>query len=241
MIGRLGIKYNLLGNYNTEDRILDKSSAWFFKERRGQVTVGMILVLITMILVAGLVARALINTSGAMGTQVTTTSEKATSRVSTYLRIIGVIGYTTYNETESPSGSNITKIIITTRLFSESDAVRYNDIILSYQSGDIYISGIFFNDSVTPAASVTEVDITTDNDIKDFEIVRLKDIIPDDTLDPGETIDIHFWIEDNNGVDWQLEANKRFTMTIHPSNGEIITVKKTAPNTITSKYVTGWS
>jgi flagellin FlaB len=215
------------------------------KQNRAQVGIGTLIIFIAMILVAAVAAGVLLRTSGSLQTKATATGEAATEEVSTKVKVTSVVGYA------SGSGStrNISAIVLTCQLAAGSGDVNYKDIILSYQSKDNYMSGIAFNDTsgtsgyFTPGNNLAPTDtndsLSTGKNI--FYVNQLKNEgTANAILEPGETIEIVYWIEDDNGNDKALEPDTEFIMTVQPKAGTATTVKKTTPSVIDQAYITEW-
>lgn len=141
-----------------------------------------------------------------------------------------MIGYTVTTETNTLNAT-----LFTVQLAAGSGDVRLEDIMMTYQSGDQYITGITFNSSLYPPANLEDVN----NDDADFGVRRLKEN-GNGILEIGEVIEIVFWIEDETGVEFPLAADQTFIATLHPKGGQITTVKKTAPAVIGTRYISEW-
>ncbi|WP_456475160.1 archaellin/type IV pilin N-terminal domain-containing protein [Candidatus Pyrohabitans sp.] len=216
---------------------------------------GTLIIFIAMILVAAVAAGVLLKTSGGLQQKATVTGEQATKEVSTNIKVTNVVGYS--NDTSS--SKQIRAIILTAQLASGSGDVKYSDIVLTYQEGNTYVSGIAYNNTKTLSASLYSYNSTTgiatgiengnitagtDYDKAQFYIRRLKDKdssgSENTVLEPGEIIEILYWIEKNDGTDVPLDADDEFIMTVQPKAGQTTTIKKTAPSVINQKYTTEW-
>ncbi len=221
------------------------------RNRKAQVGIGTLIIFIAMILVAAVAAGVLLKTSGGLQQKATVTGEQATKEVSTNIKVTNVVGYSN----DTTSNKKIRALILTAQLASGSGDVKYSDIVLTYQEGDTYVSGIAYNSTKALSASLYSVsgDIIsgienmnttsgTDFDKAQFYIRRLKDrdTSPNEVLEPGEIIEILFWIEKNDGTDVPLDPDDQFVLTVQPKAGQTTTVKKTAPSVINQKYTTEW-
>jgi archaellin len=129
--------------------------------------------------------------------------------------------------------------------------------VLTYQEGDTYVSGIAYNSTISLSSSlysksgdlvsgIENLNTTsgTDYDKAQFYIRRLKDRDSsgneNEVLEPGEIIEILYWIEKNDGTDIPLDPDDQFIITVQPKAGQTTTVKKTAPSVISQKYTTEW-
>jgi len=225
----------------------------FFKDRKAQVGIGTLIIFIAMILVAAVAAGVLLKTSGGLQQKATVTGEQATKEVSTNIKVTNVVGYSN----DSTSNKQIRALILTAQLASGSGDVKYSDIVLTYQEGDTYVSGIAYNSTISLSSSlysksgdlvsgIENLNTTsgTDYDKAQFYIRRLKDRDSsgneNEVLEPGEIIEILYWIEKNDGTDIPLDPDDQFIITVQPKAGQTTTVKKTAPSVISQKYTTEW-
>lgn len=183
--------------------------------RKAQVGIGTLIIFIAMILVAAVAAGVLLRTSGSLQTKATATGEQATAEVATALKISDVI-----LEVDTTDAANVTAIRLTTRLAAGSDEINYDDIIVAFQSGDNYVSGI-------------EYSSTEDNNLTQFNVTVLKG--NDDTvLESGEIVEIKLITQNEYNV--SEDANFRVTLT--PEAGQSVTVEKNTPKSMTkSRYV----
>ena len=191
----------------------------FLNEDKGQVGIGTLIIFIAMILVAAVAAGVLLRTSGTLSTKATATGEQATSEVSTNVQVINVIGYS--NEA---TPTNITSVILSTKLAAGSGDIDIDDLILSFQKGNIYTRGI-----------------TSTGDGR-FNYSFIKNVTANDILEVGETVEITYVLNGGSGAtEDEIAPNQEFIMTIQPKAGQSTTVKKTAPSVIKNAYVIEWS
>ncbi|RLG55889.1 MAG: hypothetical protein DRN88_05065 [Candidatus Hydrothermarchaeota archaeon] len=186
------------------------------KNKKAQVGVGTLIIFITTILVAAIGASVIIQTSGSLQQQATVTGEQAIKEISTKIKVQSVIGYST-------STSRIDKLILVVELSSGSNDVKLSDIVLTYQSKDIYITGIKYNLSASD-----------NNSYPDF----YKNVIKgdgDDILEYGEIIELHFWIED--ATSHPLAPNTEFTLILMPKSGTSSLIRTTTPSVFKYSYV----
>jgi flagellin FlaB len=199
-----------------------------------------------MILVAAVAAGVLLKTSGGLQQKATVTGEQATKEVSTNIKVTNVVGYTS-----DTSNNRIDAIILTAQLASGSGDVKYSDIVLTYQEGDTYVSGIAYDEVLGLTGSLENVkNNASAQGSAIFQIRRLKDkdSTPNSVLEPGEIIEIVYWLVDNSGVELSnssgqnnpLSPDDEFVITVQPKAGQTTTVKKTVPSVISQKYITEW-
>ena len=216
----------------------------FLRNRKAQVGIGTLIIFIAMILVAAVAAGVLLKTSGGLQQKATVTGEQATKEVSTNIKVTNVVGYT-----NSTSNNRVDAIILTAQLASGSGDVKYDDIVLTYQEGDTYVSGIAYGGVLSltdPLENVNSTAATQNKAI--FEIRRLKDKdasgSENTVLEPGEIIEIVYWLVDNSGNELAasnaLEPDDQFVITVQPKAGQTTTVKKTVPSVISQQYITEW-
>lgn len=209
------------------------------RERKAQVGIGTLIVFIAMILVAAVAAGTVLRTSGLLEFKARMTGETAAKEVSTNLKVVDVVGYAS-TDCGSNTANLITKLIITTALAPGSSNVRYDDIILGYQAGNVYLPAIRYNSSVASG----ECSFATTNNISDFGIVPLVNVTADQVLERGEIIEIHFWISNGTiaqpGVDIPLQPNQEFFITLMPVGSTPLEYGRVAPSGISTLYVKKW-
>jgi len=224
------------------------------RNNKAQVGIGTLIIFIAMILVAAVAAGVLLKTSGSLQQKATVTGEQAQKEVSTNIKVTNVVGYT-----NSSDDGHIRALILTCQLASGSGDVKYDDIVLTYQEGNNYVSGIawnntgprtggsggilYLNASINSAESIWNGSgwNGSESDKAVFYIRELKTKSPHNTvLEPNEIIEIVYWLEKNDGTDIPLDPDDQFVLTVQPKAGQVTTVKKTAPSVINQKYITEW-
>ncbi len=187
--------------------------------RRAQAGVGTLIIFISLVLVAGIAASLLLQTSSKLQQKASATGAQAIKEVSTGAKIHSVVGYS-----QTPSSGKIDKLILTVALSSGSEELNLGDVVLSYSAGEVYIASITFNSSATAL-----------NGAADFYNSSVKGN-GDEVLEQGEIVELHFWIEDS--APRQLSANAEFSITVAPKRGSTSTVKTRTPSTILYSYTT---
>lgn len=182
---------------------------------RAQAGVGSLIVFMALVLAAAVGAGVLIQTSGKLQRQASDTGEHAMKEVSTKMDVQSVVGYSSTNK--------IDKLILTVSAGAGGVDIKLEDVVLSYQSKDIYITGIKFN--------ATAKD---NNSAADFYTVAVKGD-GGDILEQGEIMQLHFWIEDAGGQK-QLDTNAEFTLTVTPKTGTLTRARARTPAMLLYNY-----
>jgi len=216
--------------------------------KKAQVGIGTLIIFIAMILVAAVAAGVLLKTSGKLQQKATVTGEQAQKEVSTNIKVIDVVGYVNNTATHQ-----INAIVVRAQLSAGSGDVRYEDIVLNYHSGDIYVAGILFNGTGSSNDNAGILNVTDpiwkaenvvggdDKDKAQFYIRRIKDKGDYNTvLEPTEIIEIVFWVEDNNGNDHPLSNDQEFHLMIQPKAGQTTAITRTTPSVINQQFITEW-
>lgn len=181
---------------------------------RAQAGVGTLIIFIALVLIAAVGASILMQTTGKLQRQASVTGEQAVREVSTKVDVQSVVGYS--------NASKIDKLILTVSLAAGSMDMLLEDIALTYQSKDIYITGIRFN--------ATAQD---NNGVADFYSTVVKGDA-DYILEQGETMGLHFWIEDSSPR--PLDVNTEFAITITPKGSTATLVRSKTPGMLLYNY-----
>lgn len=176
---------------------------------------------IAMLLVAAVGASTLIQTSGKFQERAAITGDQELKEISTKIKVQSITGFSS-----TPSSNRFDKLILTVRLSRGADRLLLDDVIMSYQAGDVYISRIYYNSS----ASTTE-----GNSEPDFYINAVQGN-EDDLLEKSELLEFHFWIEDDDGNARPLNASTEFALTIIPRGGTSTVIRAAAPAMIRNTY-----
>jgi len=175
---------------------------------------------IAMLLVAAVGASTLIQATGKFQQQAAQTGEQGIAEVAMKVEPQSITGYTT-----DPSSNQFDELIITVTLSTGSSALPLDDIVLSYQAGDVYITGIYYNSSSSAISGI--------NSKPDFYIKPVQGDA-DDLLEIREVLEFHFWIED--GVPLPLSTANEFTLTITPRGGTSTVIRAATPPIIRHNY-----
>jgi flagellin-like protein len=206
----------------------------FLREHKAQVGIGTLIVFIAMILVAAVAAGVLLRTSGTLQQRATVTGEQSIKEVSTILKVPTVIGYAAV-----PANNQIDAVLLTIQLASGSGNVRFADIMMTYQEGNTYLTGIEFNESNDALYYAEDViPENLDNGALDFGIKRLKED-GDRILEIGESVELVFWVE-NATDNIPLDPDDTFIINLNPKGGQITNVKKTVPPVISYEWTSEW-
>ncbi len=188
-------------------------------DNKAQSGIGSMILFIAMLLVAAVGASTLIQASGKLQQQAAQTGGQGVAEASLKLEPQSVVGYTT-----DPSSNQFDKLIITVTLSPGSTVLSLDDVVLSYQAGDVYITGIYYNSSAST---------TGGNNQADFYINPVQGDA-DDLLEIREVLEFHFWIEDTTPQ--PLSTATEFMMTITPSGGTNTVIRAATPPMILHNY-----
>lgn len=191
----------------------------FLRGGEAQVGIGTLLIFLSMVLVSALAASVVLRTSMLVESKASTTSSDASSEVVTGLRITEVVGY-------SSDRHNITSIALTVELASGSLNIRYDDILLAYHTGDVYLSGILHE--LSPNAGVNN-----------FSVTFIRNKTNDYVLERGEIAQLWFDLEGNPDVE-PLQPGREFSITLLPIGGQAIEVTKYVPRGLNQRYIVEW-
>ena len=155
-----------------------KNLSKIMKKDVGSIGIGAMIVFIAMVLVAGIAASVLIQTSTKLETQAMATGSETTAEVASGIAVFDVLGY-------AASGSDISKLLIGVRPRAGSDGIDLSTafveisdsatkVLLTYNSsyyldpGIVGLSDIFANDTLFPTGN-TSLSAT------DFGVLVLED------------------------------------------------------------------
>lgn len=182
---------------------------------KAQAGVGTLIIFIALVLIAAVGASVLMQTAGKLQRQASVTGEHAVTEVSTRVEVRSVVGY-------SSASGTINKLILTVGAAAGGRDIQLEDVVLTYQSKDIYIAGIKFN--------ATAQD---NNGIADFYRAVVKGDA-DYVLEQGEILEFHFWIEDSSPK--PLGVNTEFAVTITPRTGTATLIRAKTPGMLLYNY-----
>lgn len=142
-----------------------------------------------------------------------------TEEVSIKMEIFQVTGYSA----QSSPRTNITKAILSIRLAAGSPPIDMDKVTMLYQTDDDYITNITQGGKGSKAFSTDFTWNTT----------------ADNTLEKGETVDIHY---DKGGMWLNLSPGASFLFSIQPPSHGVVTVTEyTVPPGIPYAYTMEWS
>ncbi len=149
---------------------MNKLLKLFGRDESGAIGIGTMIIFIAMVLVAGIAASVLIQTSSRLESQAMTTGQDTTDEVATGLEVIDVLGHVT--------SSTIDNMTITVRPRSGSKDIDLSTAVLELSDGTnkyvlSYDTTPIFN---TPAAAgIFSTDVFDDLTASEFGIIELKD------------------------------------------------------------------
>jgi flagellin FlaB len=183
---------------------------------KAQVGVGSMILFIAMLLVAAVGASTLIQTTGKFQQQAAVSGGQGVREVSTKVALRSIVGYSS-----NPSEGRFDKLILTVSLGS-GDELPLDNLVMTYQAGDIYIPRIYYNASAGDA-----------NGAPDF-YVRALIGDEDNVLTKNELLELHFWIE--YGTPFPLNASTEFTISLTPRGATGTVFRGTTPMIIVNPY-----
>lgn len=186
--------------------------------RRAQIGIGTLIVFMAMILVASIAAGVMLRVSGALQQKAMVTGEQSTKEVATSVKVTEIVGYS--------DAVNITAIGLSIELASGSEPVRYEDLLMSYHSGNIYIPGILHE--LAPGAGENN-----------YTIIFIRNATNDYILERGEVAQLWFNLSANPTAA-PLRPFGEFTIMLLPRAGQPAIVTKTVPSAINQRYILEW-
>ena len=150
--------------------IIKKLKRFFWKRDDGAIGIGTMIIFIAMVLVAGIAASVLIQTSNRLESQAMTTGEETTSEVATGVEVTDVQAHVT-------SGS-IDKLVVTIRCRAGSKDIDLTTSVLELNDGDNkYV--LSYDNTVFAAAPAVlgffETDVFDDLLATEFGLIELQD------------------------------------------------------------------
>lgn len=172
---------------------------------KAQVGIGTLIIFIAMILVATVAAGVLLRTSGTLQSKAEATGDETSREVSTAFKVSDII------LTCDPATEKVRNISITTSLASGSSELSFNDMMIAYQSGDFYKSGIQYTDASNPTDlaffTVNFVLGDADGGLNRRDIVEIE-------LDLGS---------------YEIDSNTEFMVSLIPETGTPVKMIKKTP------------
>jgi hypothetical protein len=105
---------------------------------------------------------------------------------------------------------------------ARGEELPLDNLVMSYQAGDVYIPKIYYNASAGDA-----------NGLPDFYIKALMGD-EDNILTKNELLELHFWIED--GTSFPLNTTTEYTLNLIPRGVTSTVTKGTTPEIIVNPY-----
>ncbi len=134
------------------------------------------------------------------------------------MKVTEVIGY--------GEAGNITAIGLTVELASGSEPVRYEDLLMSYHSGNIYIPGILHE--LAPGAGVNN-----------YSVKFIRNQTDDYILERGEIAQLWFNLSANPSAA-PLRPFGEFTIMLLQRAGQPAIVTEVVPSVINQRHILEW-
>ncbi len=199
-----------------------------FKENKGLMGVGTLIVFIAVVLVAAVAAAVLISTASSLQQRGVATGVQAEEGVATGVEVISVMG------TDGAAGHDLEHFEMYLRLSAGSETVNLNNTVIIMDTADT-------SQSIQYGTNVSTIPSTTTA----FNVEYLKKG-PDyeaNYLSRGDVIKIRFNHHDvTSGTDTTggVSENKIMRIKIIPRVGTATIVEFTTPDVITDQRVTLW-
>jgi len=191
----------------------------FLRSSEAQVGIGTLIIFLGMLVVSAMAAGVILRTSSIVGNTASATSSDTSNEVITGLTVTQVVGY-------SSNRKNITSIGLTLKLVPGSLNIKYDDILLAYQAGDVYLSGILHE--LSPNAGVNN-----------FSVTFIRNKTNDYVLENGEVAQIWFDLDKNPNAE-PLMPGAEFSFTVLPIGGQATGVTKYVPLGLNQRYIVDW-
>jgi archaellin len=191
----------------------------FLRSSEAQVGIGTLIILLSMMVVSAVAAGAILQISTIIENKASATSSDTSNEVITGLKVTEVVGY-------SSNSRNITAVGLSLELVPGSLNIRYDDILLAYHTGDVYLSGILHE--LSPNAGVNN-----------FSVTFIRNKTNDYVLERGEIAQIWFDLEGNPNIE-PLPPSKEFSIAILPIGGQGTGITKYVPRAINQEYIVDW-
>jgi len=145
----------------------------FWKDEKGQVGIGTLIVFIAMVLVAAIAATVLINTAGLLQERAQTTGSEATQQTSTGLNVVSA-----YGDVNETAGDKVTDVYLTVKLRAGSLNIDMEKTVIQYIDDDTsaeltYGSSADNDNFAVSATQDSDSSLPVLNDQKDVFVIAL--------------------------------------------------------------------
>jgi len=193
-----------------------KLSREFWKQKAGAIGIGTLIVFIAMILVAAVAAVVLIRTSGVLEQKAYQVGMASTAEASNIIKITSVVGHVT--------SQSVDYLMLTVVPSAGSEPIDLSNCIMTFQKGDTYISGIFYNSSM---------DSTSEKSFNRTVLQGDSDAVLETT--ENDIYQINYYLGDGSSTT-TIAENTEFTITITPMQGAPAKLTITTPASMDNTY-----
>lgn len=190
--------------------------------------IGTLIIFIAIVLVAAIASYVLLGTGGTLQNRALLVGKESTTRVSTQLIVESVYGEA--NTTSASAHRGMKYLISIVKLSAGSDPIDVTELNLHYATDDELISNIFTNttyaDSKTLSETINEADYSF-NEITGNG---------DNLIESGESFELYFYVENEDGDLRHTPENTEFIMTYRPKAGTETEVRSKIPSQITKTF-----
>jgi archaellin len=196
----------------------------------GEIGIGNLMMLITIMLVATITGGVLITTTQKVAQQAKKTALQAINTVSTGISIINIVGDRNTDSNPSlPPNSTIQVLELKVELFPGSPAIDFDDLLIQVSDGN-KTADLVLNVTGTTAEHATATQ---------YVAIAIRDIdgtFDDKIMNQGDIIKIII-STDTDATDLNLTTNRDITIRLIPKHGLLTTSKLVTPSVYTTRYV----